>query len=74
MNEKIKQLADKAGINFSSHWAHEGVDTAVITEGDLKEFAELIILECCKVSEEIEPLELPHKTSKFIKLHFGIDE
>lgn len=73
MNQKIKEFADAAGIKFSAHWAHEGIDTAVITKGDLKEFAELVILECCKVSDEIEPLELPNKTSRFIKLHFGID-
>jgi hypothetical protein len=46
MNERILELADEARIKFSSHWAHEGVDTAVITRRDLKEFAELIVREC----------------------------
>ena len=40
MNERILELADEARIKFSSHWAHEGVDTSVITRRDLKEFAE----------------------------------
>ena len=46
MNERILELADEAGIKFSAHWAHEGVDTAVIIRRDLKEFAELIVREC----------------------------
>lgn len=41
---------------------------------DLERFAEKIVLECCKVSDEIEPYELPWRTSKFIKAHFGIEE
>jgi len=43
MNERIKELAGEARIKFSAHWAHQGVDTAVITMLDLKEFAELIV-------------------------------
>jgi hypothetical protein len=43
MNERIKELAGEARIKFSAHWAHRGVDTAVITMLDLKEFAELIV-------------------------------
>jgi hypothetical protein len=46
MNERIRELADEARIKFSAHWAHQGVDTAVITRLDLKEFAELIVREC----------------------------
>jgi hypothetical protein len=52
MNERIRELADEARIKFSAHWAHQGVDTAVITRLDLKEFAELIVKECMKESWE----------------------
>ena len=41
---------------------------------DLERFAKKIVLECCRISDEIEPYELPWKTSKFIKEHFGIEE
>ena len=50
MNERIKELADEARIKFSAHWAHQGVDTAVITRLDLKEFAELIVQECARIA------------------------
>ena len=49
MNERIKELAGEARIKFSAHWAHQGVDTAVITMLDLKEFAELIVRECTHI-------------------------
>jgi len=52
MNERIRELADEARIKFSAHWAHQGVDTAVITRLDLKEFTELIVKECMKESWE----------------------
>lgn len=67
MNEKIKQLAEKAGYGPT-------LDPYTRQAFDVNMFAKLIILECCEVSDEIEPLELPHKTSRFIKLHFGIKE
>ena len=55
MNLRIQELADEARIKFSAHWAHQGVDTAVITRLDLKEFAELIVRECIDILEtEIE--------------------
>jgi hypothetical protein len=53
MNERIRELADEARIKFSAHWAHEGVDTAVITRLDLKEFAELIVRECMAQCEQV---------------------
>jgi hypothetical protein len=78
MNERIQELADEARIKFSSHWAHEGVDTAVITRLDLKEFAELIVRECAKIVED-STWNLPHgyKTvdqANLVKQHFGVEE
>jgi len=66
MNERIEKLADEARIKFSAHWAHEGVDTAVITRRDLKEFAELIVQEC-------RPW-LSDDAFEEIKKHFGVSE
>jgi hypothetical protein len=85
MNERIKELAGEARIKFSAHWAHQGVDTAVITMLDLKEFAELIVRECCAQIENERPIFIPtewdqgsswgHKNSiDVIKQHFGVKE
>lgn len=64
MNERIRELAEQS--DMTQYVAAENKY--------LERFAKLIIRECCKVSDDIEPLELPHKTSKFIKLHFGVEE
>ena len=65
MNERIRELADEARIKFSAHWAHQGVDTAVITRLDLKEFAELIVRECAT---------LAYDGPNGILEHFGVEE
>jgi hypothetical protein len=71
MNERIKELADEARIKFSAHWAHEGVDTAVITRLDLKEFAELIVRECANfVDESIGDGGIDGRS---LKEHFGVE-
>jgi hypothetical protein len=70
MNERIEKLADEARIKFSAHWAHEGVDTAVITRRDLKEFAELLIQECADYAEY--QLQIGGTNADKIKQHFGV--
>jgi hypothetical protein len=70
MNERIRELADEARIKFSAHWAHQGVDTAVITRLDLKEFAELIVKECMSIATG-NGSEL---TAQDIAQHFGVEE
>ena len=78
MNERIDELADEARIKFSSHWTHEGVDTAVITRRDLKEFAELIIKECIEVANNnrtgMEIKTNTHLTADAIEQHFGVEK
>lgn len=69
MNERIREFAEHARKKpLGDSWCY-----ANAAEFEQR-FAELIVLECCKVSDNIEPLELPWKTSKFIKLHFGVEE
>ena len=75
MNERIRELADEARIKFSAHWAHQGVDTAVITRLDLKEFAELIVRECAGVgSRAMYPDSDPDYVGREIRKHFGVEE
>lgn len=76
MNARILEMADEAGIKFSAHWAHEGVDTAVIIRRDLKEFAELIVGECAKISLEcginLNREDFRQGIARNIKEHFGV--
>jgi hypothetical protein len=85
MNERIKELADEARIKFSAHWAHEGVDTAVITRLDLKEFAELIVQECMNIVSNQTTLDTNEDFREGfnhglkyawtdIRKHFGVEE
>jgi hypothetical protein len=88
MNERIKELADEARIKFSAHWAHQGVDTAVITMLDLKEFAELIVRECAELIDNkvtitaaqtydevfVAVYDTNFANSKRIREHFGVEE
>ena len=88
MNERIKELAGEARIKFSAHWAHQGVDTAVITMLDLKEFAELIVRECAELIDNkvtitaaqtydevfVAVYDTNFANSKRIREHFGVEE
>jgi hypothetical protein len=58
MNERIKELAEQ--VYGSAHY------------DDFK-FAELIIKECCKITDEVERADLPVVASKFVKAHFGVE-
>jgi hypothetical protein len=60
MNEKIKELALQAG---GSHYPDVGGKT-------LEKFAELIVKECAKRSEELGQPEL----GKGLVKHFGVEE
>lgn len=84
MNERIKELADEARIKFSAHWAHRGVDTAVITMLDLKEFAELIVKKFddilllqqldCIGNHDKQSAELIEQIRDKTKTYFGVEE
>jgi len=66
MNERIKELATKAGLPT---YNPEGLPTK------LEMFAELIVLEICDVFDKrAEPnigFYEPHEPAKLIKQHFG---
>ena len=46
MNEKIKQLAEQAGINYVTGM---GYSHDKVSDLQLKDFAELVVLECYEV-------------------------
>ena len=78
MNERIKQLAEQAGISlsqkdFSYYWVES-------TE-DIEKFAELIVEECRYVmdcnkgsDQHTEWNRALFETSEKIKEHFGVEE
>jgi len=75
MNERIKGLAKKAGINLTPA-QFSGVLEDEVDEFTLEDFAELIVKECMKVADEgmaqvTMKVEWP---SYHIKKHFGVEE
>ena len=81
MNEKIKQLADDAGINYQFAM---GASADSVTDLQLEEFAELIVQECSRVivnggywsGGPIGPKRqcTPPEIAQMIKEHFGVEE
>jgi len=78
MNERIRQLADEAGLNYHNWMTNE----SNINDGDFKyprledykKFAELIVGECCDIADEVERADMDSYVSKYIRAHFGVEE
>jgi hypothetical protein len=82
MNERIKQLAEQAGITDNN------LSDGNMSHTDLKKFAELIVAECIKQVEPtqhhevwaqsylggVDGLDLLYSKIKDIKKHFGVEE
>jgi len=70
MNEKIKQLAEQAGITDNN------LSDGNMSHDDLAKFAELIVQECAEVANdhnsEAEGITLG--VGRVIKEHFGVEE
>ena len=80
MNERIKELAEQAGIVF---WEISGdVDWRQADKETLAKFAELIVQECAKVCDDLDIDDWGDKSfddgtyycSRAIKQHFGVEE
>ncbi len=81
MNERIRELAEQLGpVATIGNWGRvEWADNVYPQLGDrmyaaidLQKFAELIIKECCTITDEVERADLPVVASKFVKAHFCI--
>ncbi len=69
MNERLKELADKAK---AGNWQYRNFITE---EVDLDKFAELIVRECAAVAYSYDPLEpVPSAIARLIQEHFGVEE
>ena len=64
MNERIKQLAEQAGL-------HDFVLIAMGIDEELEKFAELIIAECIAAHEDDYGADI---IGDVLKKHFGVEE
>ena len=53
MNERIKQLADEAGLRFTQLMSNPMVPVVDGKETDLEKFAELIVWDCMLICEDV---------------------
>ena len=65
MNERIKQLAEQAGIVIPKDSEYNGH----IYRNSIEKFAELIVRECANIA-----LREDHDPYECILAHFGVDE
>jgi len=76
VNERIKKLAEQAGMNIKTNISgvglvfgtFEGYKTSHITVEELEMFAELIVQECAELS-----VNYPGNVKLLICNHFGIE-
>ena len=75
MNERIRELAEQAGLRFTQLMSNPMVPIVDGKETDLEKFAELIVLECVDVIDETHMGQiLTIFIIDKIKEHFGVEE
>jgi hypothetical protein len=67
MNERIKLLAEQAGVKYSL-WVGSK-PAAYMTYDELEKFAELLVRECAEIADRAEP----YKADDLILKHFGVE-
>ena len=79
MNERIRELAEQAGLRFTQLMSNPMVPVVDGKETDLEKFAELIVDECClKLLDMDEKTNGRHNYYKHaaleLKRHVGVKE
>ena len=80
MNERIKQLAEQAGLRFTQLMSNPMVPIVDGKETDLEKFAELIVQECIAICQDIDGEDnIDARSGRQdcaveIKEHFGVEE
>ena len=80
MNERIKQLAEQAGLRFTQLMSNPMVPVVDGKETDLEKFAELIVRECVAICQDTDGEDNTDARSGRqdcaveIKEHFGVEE
>jgi hypothetical protein len=74
MNERIRELAEQAGIEFDDDFPLEPETIYYLKLSDFEKFAELIVRECVEVIKWT-PSQFPNdEYVKNITEHFGVRE
>jgi len=75
MNERIKELAEKAGLRFTQLMSNPMVPVVDGKETDLEKFAELLIRECASRVDNIlrEKKDGGGTIGDEIREHFGVE-
>ena len=74
MNERIKKLAEQAGIHFGRSATLDGNNIArFVTTSDMEKFAELIVRECAEWVNQNLGLVDEEAKADLLK-HFGVEE
>jgi len=78
MNERIRELADEAGLRFTQLMSNPMVPVVDGKETDLAKFAELIVRECAQVCRD-QPNIYAEKVARdncaiAIEDHFGVED
>ena len=82
MNERIKELADEAGLRFTQLMSNPMVPVVDGRETDLEKFAQLIVQECADICMEMATKcaglpgdgALAKDCADWIKKDFGVEE
>jgi hypothetical protein len=73
MNERIRELADEAGLRFTQLMSNPMVPVVDGKETDLEKFAELIVKECAKVADIADENKCEWIGGNILT-HFGVEE
>ena len=77
MNERIKELAEQAGIEFTYDPTETPMRAFVeCWEDEMEKFAELIVRECANIDFRREvglTADDDYEIGKIIKVHFGVE-
>jgi hypothetical protein len=74
MNERIKELAEQAGLEFDDDLVLEPEAIYYTTQKDLEKFAELIVQECgVALSPMLRDMISRGQAVELIKKHFGVE-
>jgi hypothetical protein len=88
MNERIRQLADEAGLRFTQLMSNPMVPVVDGRETDLAKFAQLIVRECMTQIQQVREIKAGHAGPEYtqgfddgmfvaistIEEYFGVEE
>jgi hypothetical protein len=72
MKERIRQLAEQAGLRFTQLMSNPMVPVVDGKETDLEKFAQLIVKECADIAEKNQAENMNWDIAEIIKEHFGV--